>query len=83
MAKSTGYSSSLVVRYVASGWLVSPARGVYMRKGGFLKWEGVVWTLQCMEDLSLHVGGRLPLGGTAINLFEHDLPILSVDIDLT
>lgn len=56
-----GYSSSLVVRYVASGWLVSPARGVYMRKGGSLQWEGVVRTLQWAEGLSLHVGGRFAL----------------------
>ena len=59
--RAHGYSGSLVVRYVASGWLVSPARGVYIRKGGSLKWEGVVRTLQCMEDLSLYVGGRFAL----------------------
>jgi len=56
-----GYSSSLVVRYVDSGWLVSPARGVYIRKGGSLQWGGVVWTLQWAEGLSLHVGGRFAL----------------------
>jgi len=59
--RAHGYSSSLVVRYVDSGWLVSPARGVYMRKGGSLRWEGVVRTLQWMEGLSLHVGGRFAL----------------------
>lgn len=59
--RAHGYSSSLVVRYMASGWLVSPARGVYMRKGGSLQWEGVVRTLQCAEGLSLHVGGRFAL----------------------
>ncbi|MCG5516970.1 MULTISPECIES: type IV toxin-antitoxin system AbiEi family antitoxin domain-containing protein [unclassified Ectothiorhodospira] len=59
--RAQGYSSSLVVRYVDSGWLVSPARGVYMRKGGSLRWEGVVRTLQWMEGLSLHVGGRFAL----------------------
>lgn len=59
--RAHGYSSSLVVRYVDSGWLVSPARGVYMRKGGSLRWEGVVWTLQWTEGLSLHVGGRFAL----------------------
>ncbi len=56
-----GYSSSLVVRYVGSGWLVSPARGVYMRKGGALQWHGVLRTLQWTEGLSLHVGGRFAL----------------------
>ena len=40
--RAHGYSTSLVARYVASGWLVSPARGVYLRKGGRLRWQGVV-----------------------------------------
>lgn len=59
--RAHGYSSSLVVRYVDSGWLVSPARGVYMRKGSSLPWAGVVRTLQRTEGLSLHVGGRFAL----------------------
>lgn len=59
--RAHGYSSSLVARYVASGWLESPARGVYMRKGGRLQWEGVVRSLQRREGLSLHVGGRFAL----------------------
>ena len=59
--RAHGYSSSLVVRYVDSGWLVSPARGVYMRQGGSLRWEGVVRTLQWAEGLSLHIGGRFAL----------------------
>ncbi|MCY1231460.1 Transcriptional regulator, AbiEi antitoxin, Type IV TA system [compost metagenome] len=56
-----GYSNSLVARYVSSGWLVSPARGVYLRKGGRLQWEGAVRSLQTREDLRLHVGGRYAL----------------------
>lgn len=56
-----GYSNSLVARYVSSGWLVSPARGVYMRKGGRLQWEGVVRSLQVREGMPLHVGGRFAL----------------------
>ncbi|HEY0207561.1 type IV toxin-antitoxin system AbiEi family antitoxin domain-containing protein [Acerihabitans sp.] len=56
-----GYSRSLIVRYVTSGWLVSPARGVYLRKGGRLQWEGVVHSLQSGEALPLHVGGRFAL----------------------
>lgn len=65
-----GYSNSLVARYVASGWLVSPARGVYMRKGGRLQWEGVLRSLQVGEALSLHVGGRFAL---ALQGHEHYL----------
>jgi hypothetical protein len=56
-----GYSNSLVARYVRSGWLVSPARGVYLRKGGRLQWEGVVSSLQVGEGMALHVGGRFAL----------------------
>ncbi|PXX98299.1 type IV toxin-antitoxin system AbiEi family antitoxin domain-containing protein [Halomonas sp. LBP4] len=68
--RSHGYSNSLVARYVASGWLVSPARGVYMRTGGRLQWEGVVRSLQCREGLSLHIGGRFAL---ALQGHEHYL----------
>ena len=59
--KDHGYSSSLVSRYVSSGWLVSPARGVYMRQGARLRWEGVVRSLQLGEGVPLHVGGRFAL----------------------
>lgn len=60
--RAHGYSNSLVARYVGSGWLVSPARGVYMRRGGRLQWEGVVRSLQVGEGIPLHVGGRFALG---------------------
>lgn len=59
--RAHGYSNSLVARYVSSGWLVSPVRGVYMRKGGRLQWEGVVRSLQVGEGMPLHVGGRFAL----------------------
>ena len=59
--QAQGYARSLVARYVASGWLVSPARGVYQRAGGVLRWEGVLNTLQCLEGLALHAGGRFAL----------------------
>jgi len=60
--RAHGYSNSLVARYVGSGWLVSPARGVYLRRGGRLQWEGVVRSLQVGEGMPLHVGGRFALG---------------------
>ncbi len=59
--RAHGYSNSLVARYVGSGWLVSPARGVYMRRGGRLQWEGVVRSLQVGEGVPLHVGGCFAL----------------------
>ncbi len=68
--RAHGYSNSLVARYVGSGWLVSPARGVYERKGGRLQWEGVVRSLQAGEGLALHVGGRFAL---ALQGHEHYL----------
>nr|WP_299244760.1 AbiEi antitoxin N-terminal domain-containing protein [uncultured Halomonas sp.] len=49
--RTHGYSSSLVARYVASGWLESPAHGVYIRKG----WEGGAQTLQVREGMSVVV----------------------------
>lgn len=60
--RAQGYSNSLVARYVSSGWLVSPVRGVYMRRGGRLQWDGVVRSLQVGEGIPLHVGGRFALG---------------------
>lgn len=60
--RAHGYSNSLVARYLGSGWLVSPARGVYMRRGGRLQWDGVVRSLQVGEGIPLHVGGRFALG---------------------
>ena len=59
--RARGYSNSLVARYVSSGWLVSPARGAYMRQGGRLQWDGVVRSLQAGEGMPLHVGGRFAL----------------------
>lgn len=56
-----GYSGSLLARYVGSGWLVSPARGVYQRAGGVLRWDGVMNTLQLLDAMPVHVGGRFAL----------------------
>lgn len=68
--RTLGYQSSLVSRYVASGWLVSPARGVYQRQGAYLQWAGVVSSLQMGEGEPLHVGGRFAL---ALQGHEHYL----------
>ncbi|WP_176041592.1 type IV toxin-antitoxin system AbiEi family antitoxin domain-containing protein [Burkholderia stabilis] len=59
--RAHGYSNSLVARYVGSGWLASPARGVYMRQGGRVQWDGVVRSLQAGEGMQLHLGGRFAL----------------------
>lgn len=59
--QAQGYARSLLARYVASGWLISPARGVYQRAGGVLRWESVLNTLQSLEGLAVHAGGRFAL----------------------
>ncbi|MGA9163403.1 MAG: type IV toxin-antitoxin system AbiEi family antitoxin domain-containing protein [Thiobacillus sp.] len=56
-----GYSRALISKYVDSGWLVSPARGVYRRPGPSLKWQHVVASLQMLAGSYLHVGGRTAL----------------------
>jgi hypothetical protein len=56
-----GYSRALLAKYVASGWLNSPARGVYRRPGPPLKWQHVVASLQLLARTYLHVGGRTAL----------------------
>jgi hypothetical protein len=56
-----GYTRSLLGYYVQRGWLQSPARGVFLRAGGRPSWQTVVYSLQQLADLALHVGGRRAL----------------------
>ena len=59
--RAHGYPGNLVARYMASGWMQSPTRAVYLRKGGKPTWQGLLRTLQLLEQLPLHVGGRFAL----------------------
>lgn len=59
--RAHGYSTSLVARYVSSGWLHAPARGVYTLPRSEPGWDGVLRTLQRREGLRLHAGGRFAL----------------------
>lgn len=59
--EAQGYSRALLSKYVESGWLSSPARGVYRRPGPPLKWQHVVASLQLLGGSYLHVGGRTAL----------------------
>lgn len=59
--RTHGYASNLLARYVRSGWLSAPARGVYARPRVQLHWTGVMQSLQQREGLRLHVGGRFAL----------------------
>ncbi len=59
--KVRGYYRQLLSHYVSSGWLESPARGVYRRPGPPLKWQQVVASLQNLLRLPVHVGGLTAL----------------------
>ncbi len=59
--RARGYSRQLLGHYVASGWLESPARGVYRRPGPPLKWQQVAASLQHLLQLPAHVGGLTAL----------------------
>ena len=52
-----GYARSLLGYYVQHGWLDSPARGVFHRAGSKPTWQTVVYSLQHLCGLPLHVGG--------------------------
>ncbi len=57
-----GYASNLRTYYANNGWLSQPARGVYGRIRGPLKWQQVVISLQTILEYSpLVVGGRTAL----------------------
>lgn len=56
-----GYSSSLRSQYVAAGWLVQPARGVFMRPLGRLTWQKAVISLQTLLEYPVIVGGQTAL----------------------
>jgi hypothetical protein len=57
-----GYSRSQLAQYKKKGrWLESPVHGAYVRPGGKPKWQHVVVSLQRLEQLPLHVGGRSAL----------------------
>lgn len=59
--RERGYYRQLLDHYVSSGWLESPARGVYRRPGTPLKWQHVVTSLLLTEKLPLHIGGATAL----------------------
>jgi len=56
-----GYSSALLGKYVANGWLEQPARGIYRRPAGELLWQHVVISLQTLLETPIFVGGRTAL----------------------
>lgn len=59
--QKNGYSSSLRSQYVEAGWLDQPARSVFRRQRGELRWEQVVISLQTLLEFPVVVGGRTAL----------------------
>ncbi len=59
--KKREVSRQLAAKYVESGWLESPARGVYRRPGEVLRWENVVASLRWL-GYRVHVGGVSAVG---------------------
>lgn len=55
------YSSALLRKYVANGWLEQPARGIYRRPAGELLWQHLVISLQTLLETPVFVGGRTAL----------------------
>lgn len=70
--ETQGYSRQLLYKYVQSGWLVKLGRGVYMRPGTKLNWQGVGLGLQHLAHAPFHLGGI-----TALNRqgYAHYLPL--------
>lgn len=59
--EKNGFSSSLRSQYVDAGWLEQPARGVFRRPRGALRWEQVIISLQTLLEFPVTVGGRTAL----------------------
>jgi hypothetical protein len=62
----TGISRQLRRKYTQNGWLISPARGVYMRPGlsgekAKLSWQQLVVSLGLLMNQRVSVGGRTAL----------------------
>ena len=56
-----GYYRSLRAKYVSSGWLEQPVRGVYRRPRGEPGWEQLVISLQTLLGFPVSIGGRTAL----------------------
>lgn len=55
--KKKGYSDQLLKKYKTAGWVEAPARGIYRRPGGLLKWQHLVGSLSKLLDPPPHIGG--------------------------
>ena len=83
--EKNGYSRSLRSQYVTNGWLKQPARSVYSRPRGAIRWESVVISLQTLLGYPVSVGGRTALEylGYAHYLYQTPPPVhLYCDVKL-
>jgi len=56
-----GVSRQLAGSYVKSGWLEKVNTGVYKRPNDEISWPGLLFTLQDLNKLPVHIGGRTAL----------------------
>lgn len=56
-----GVSRQLAGSYVKSGWFEKFSTGVYKRPKDEVTWTGALYTLQAMNDLPVHIGGKTAL----------------------
>ncbi|MEO0443965.1 MAG: type IV toxin-antitoxin system AbiEi family antitoxin domain-containing protein [Pseudomonadota bacterium] len=66
-----GYYRSLRAKYVSSGWLEQPTRGVFRRPRGTVGWEQAVISLQTLLEFPVSIGGRSAL---ELQGYAHYLP---------
>lgn len=56
-----GVSRQLAASYVKSGWFEKFDTGVYKRPKDKVTWAGALYTLQIMNELPVHIGGKTAL----------------------
>ena len=56
-----GVSRQLAISYKKSGWIESFGVGAYKRPHEEIAWPGALYTLQKLNELSIHAGGKTAL----------------------
>ena len=59
--KKNGISRQLLGRYEEYNWVTRIAKGVALRKGDTLTWQGVIYGLQKLQELHMWIGGKSAL----------------------
>ncbi|HLB58717.1 MAG TPA: type IV toxin-antitoxin system AbiEi family antitoxin domain-containing protein [Bdellovibrionota bacterium] len=75
-----GISKQLLDRYEEYNWITRIAKGVVMRTGDVLTWQGIVFSLETLQGLPVWVGGKsaLQLKGLMHYLSMKEIPIVSL-----